>query len=306
MKPLTASFLVLLFARSAFAQINLSDSTVQVIGYWYNGERQSYVVTQEKYKIQGLDTTSKELATHEVDITITDSTATSYTIEWLYKNFSTQGDNLLLRKLSALSENLRVVITTDEMGAFVEVVNWEEVRDFMRKGFDLIGEDLKSDPKTAQVLTQLTAMFSSREAIQSVAIKDILQYYTFHGARYKLNEEYSAAQRVSNMFGGEPFDTELTVLLDEIDPDNDDCVLRLWQEVDSTQTTEASYEFIKKTALATGSTPPRREAIQPLSIEDRTASRIHGSSGWVLFTINTREVTTEGLRTIEFRSFDIK
>ncbi len=306
MRLVAISIVTLLLRVNAIAQINFEDSTVQVIGYWNNGETQSYVVSLEKYRIKGDDTTSSEIVTQEVDITVRDSTTTSYTVEWLYKNSSVQTDNVLVSKLALLSENLKILIMTDEMGAFVEVVNWEEVRDFMRKGIDLIRKDLSDSSMVDQVVTQMMTMFSSREAIQSVACKEILQYYSFHGARYKLDEVYSATARAPNIFGGEPFDAEVTVVLDEIDSEDHSCILRLWQEVDSEQATVASYEFVRQAALAADLDLPEMKDIPPITIEDRLASMIHCPSGWILYSINTREIVTEGSRSIENRIFEIK
>ena len=36
---------------NVLGQINMADSTVQVIGYWKNNEKESYTITFEKYKI---------------------------------------------------------------------------------------------------------------------------------------------------------------------------------------------------------------------------------------------------------------
>ncbi|MBW7467522.1 hypothetical protein ABID22_002965 [Pontibacter aydingkolensis] len=44
MKQLLLTTLTLLISFTAFGQINLQDSTVQVIGYWDKNETQSYVI----------------------------------------------------------------------------------------------------------------------------------------------------------------------------------------------------------------------------------------------------------------------
>jgi hypothetical protein len=60
----------LLSGLTTFGQINMADSTAQVITYWEKGEKQNYSVTTENIKIKGSDTTSKEMTTYNVEITV--------------------------------------------------------------------------------------------------------------------------------------------------------------------------------------------------------------------------------------------
>src|SRR5690348_9739445 len=128
---LVAVFSVL--SLQAFPQINPDDSTAQIIGFWDRGEKQSYMVSYEKLDIKGADTTSRSMMKYDVDVTIVDSTTNTYTVEWLYKNFQTDSDNALIKKIVQSSNNMKVLIKTDEFGAVQEVVNWTEVRDYMKK-----------------------------------------------------------------------------------------------------------------------------------------------------------------------------
>lgn len=93
--------------------------------------------------------------------------------------------------------------------------------------------------------------------------------------------------------------------MEEIDEKEDTGILKSWQTVDSKQLTEATYGYLKKTALALGSPGPKREDLPDMTLEDYVGSSIHASSGWVLYSIYTR--TTKGgdvmqidKRTIEF------
>ena len=74
----------LLTGLITFGQINMADSTAQVITYWEKGEKQNYSVTTEKIRITGSDTTSREMMTYDVEITVLNSSDKSYMIEWYY------------------------------------------------------------------------------------------------------------------------------------------------------------------------------------------------------------------------------
>lgn len=304
-KFLTIIFIVL-FSSSCLAQINMADSTVSVIGYWDKNEKQTYSVIQEKYKIKDNDTASREVIKYDVDIFIKDSTAKSYTIVWTYRNFDASTDNKFTKRLMSLGNNMDVIIKTDEMGSFLEVVNWKEVREYIKDALATLEKEFKDVPKIKEITKQVGDMFTSREAIESGAIKDVLQLYTFNGAKYKLHEVLTGKQQLANLFGGEPFDADFEIEFAELDTTNSSAVLRYSQSVDKKHATDQTYEFLKKTARNVGAPEPKREDIPELSLEDRTASRIHGPSGWVLYSINVREITADNVMSVETREMELQ
>lgn len=62
------TIIVTAFATTAFGQINMEDSTAQVISYWNIGDKQSYSMSLQKIKLKGADTTENVLLTYEVDV----------------------------------------------------------------------------------------------------------------------------------------------------------------------------------------------------------------------------------------------
>ncbi|MFY0688583.1 MAG: hypothetical protein JXQ90_15515 [Cyclobacteriaceae bacterium] len=305
MKKLILSVLTALILMNANAQINMADSTVQVIGYWSINDTQSFDVTHEKYKIKEGDTTAREFIQYEIDITIKDSTANSYTIEWFYKNFQMETDNALVQKLTKIAEDLPVLIKTDEFGAVQEVVKWEEVRDYVQKAAKILKKELKKVPNSEQIIAQVMGTYLSKEAIEANAIKDVLQFYTFHGAAYTLNEKLTGQMQMVNNYGEQPFDTDVTISLDEIDETGGTSVIRMYQEIDSKQLTDATYGHLKKLGTMGEQLPPRDE-FPALTNKIWTASRIHASSGWTTFTLENKEVQAEGTTNIEERIIQIK
>jgi hypothetical protein len=296
---------IFLLSSTLFGQISAKDSTVQVIGYWAKQETQSYNVSYEKFKIKSKDTISRELMKYEIDIKIIDSTKNSYTIEWLYKNYSIDTENELVRKLTSIANDISVKIKTDEYGAFVEIVNWEEVRDYLEKVTEKLKVELKDVPNYKKIIANVMSIYSTKESIEANAIKDALQFYQFHGVKYNLGEELEGVLETSNNFGGKPFETDVRFSLDEINEIDGNSILRSNQIINSKQLTDATYKHLKTLGTFGDKIPPRNE-FPSLTNETSTASRIHGETGWIIYSIETKEITAEETTSIEERVIEIK
>jgi hypothetical protein len=296
---------IFLLSSTLFGQISAKDSTVQVIGYWAKQETQSYNVSYEKFKIKSKDTISRELMKYEIDIKIIDSTKNSYTIEWLYKNYSIDTENELVRKLTSIANDISVKIKTDEYGAFVEIINWKEVRDYLEKVTEKLKVELKDVPNYKKIIANVMSIYSTKESIEANAIKDALQFYQFHGVKYNLGEELEGVLETSNNFGGKPFETDVRFSLDEINEIDGNSILRSNQIINSKQLTDATYKHLKTLGTFGDKIPPRNE-FPSLTNETSTASRIHGETGWIIYSIETKEITAEETTSIEERVIEIK
>ena len=296
---------ICLLSSTLFGQISAKDSTVQVIGYWSKLETQSYDVTYNKFKVKRKDTISRELMRYEVDIKIIDSTENSYTMEWFYKNHSIDSENELVRKLTSIANDISVKIKTDEFGAFIEVINWEEVRDYLTKISETLKNELKAVPNYEEIIANIMNIYATKESIEANAIKDALQFYKFYGVKYHVREELTGKLETSNNYGGKPFETYVQYSLDEINETDGNSILRANEVINSEQLTDATYNYLKKTGTFGDKFPPRNK-FPSLTNETNIASIIHGETGWIIYSIETKEITAEETTNIEERIIEIK
>jgi len=299
------TILLLATGMTTFGQINIADSTAQVITYWEKGEKQNYSVTSEKIKIKGADTTSKEMTTYDVEITVLNISEKSYTIEWLYKNIKSNSQNPIVQKLMNITKDMKVVFKTDEFGAFIEVVNWKEIKEYIQKEASALRKDFKEIQQMDNVIKQIEATYSTKEANESASIKDIQQFHSFHGAKYKLGEVLKGQIKVPNLYGTEPFDSEFSLCLDEINEADNNFIIRSTQQVNSEQLTNATYDYLTKKAKTMNIEPPKREELKELKNETLTATRMHGT-GWVVYSVQTTTVTSDNVTNIEERIIELK
>ncbi|NEM97277.1 hypothetical protein [Pontibacter burrus] len=305
MKQFLLLALTLFISITTYAQLNMQDSTMQVIGYWDKNETQTYIITHEKYRVTGTDTAKREFSKYEVDVTIKDSTANSYTIEWAYRGINTSTDNEFTNELAKISENLKVIIKTDEMGAFKEVVNWEQIRDEVNRSLAHLKIKFKHIPNISAITDQVAAMLGTKKAIESAAIKDIHQFYTYHGGKYKLGRELTGQLEVPNLYGSKPFVADVSIMMDEMNEEDNNAIIRMWQTIDSDQLTASTVNYLQQIGKSVNGKSPDLNEIPALQNETRVAARIHGS-GWIIYSMETKEVWADNVLAFEERIIEIK
>jgi hypothetical protein len=305
MKNIITVFFFFILSFLTFGQINSSDSTVQVITYWEKGEKKEYFVSNERIKIKGSDTVSIEKTTYDVELTVLSSNDNSYTIEWWYKNINTNSSNSAAQKIKSLTEDMRIIYKTDELGNFIEVINWKEIQKFINNAAFTLQEDNKDNPEFEKILEQIRTTFTSKEAIESTSIKDIQQFHSFHGAKYKIGELLKGDIKVPNIFGKEPFDSEFQVILSEINMVENNFILKSIQEINSEQLTNATLSYLTTMASNMNIEPPKKEDLKGLKNKINTDSRINGS-GWIIYSIQSTNVTGHNVRNIEERIIELK
>lgn len=253
---------------------------------------------------KGTDTSELESGTYEVTLKVLDSTENSYTLQWVSNVVGTQADDVLRQKLLEVSGNVRIVYKTDEMGAFMEVVNWEELRDRIDKAIDVLA-GMNGDTKGNPIAEAVKKLYSTKEAIESVVIKDILQFHLFFGVKYLLNNPVEMELKVPNIIGSEPFDARLIVELKDIYPEDALFVLTALQQVDEAQLENSVFDYMSMIAKETGGALPVREELKGLKNEVFTVSSIH-DSGWVLYSEQTSTASLGAITKIEKRTIRLK
>ncbi|MDD2528874.1 MAG: hypothetical protein PHT26_12625 [Lentimicrobiaceae bacterium] len=289
-KTLITAFFIGMFIHGS-GQINAVDSTVQVIAYWDKLEKQTFSISNEKVKIQAGDTITRDLTRYEVDITVLDSTQNEYVLNWYYHDYVVESDNEMIMKLSSIIEHMNVQIKTDEMGTLIEVINWHDIRDFIYKGTSMLKQELKDIAGIEDMIQKYEVMYNSKEAIEANAINEISQFHYFHGLNYKMWEEHSYDTQLANMYGGAPFDASVEFWLDDINNEEDHATFRMQQTIDSVQLTDETYRYLSKMAGEMQITLPSRAEFPAVHHQTWLASVIH-ESGWPLYSVQTREITS--------------
>lgn len=305
-KTILSALILIAFLFKANGQINFQDSSVQVISYWDLGEKYEYSVSHQTLKYTDQDTTSNETITYDVDVSVIDSTSKGYTVRWLYKNIKTDSKEPLMQKVIGASEDISIDIELDEMGTILGVVNWEEVRHYMSQGFDTLLTELPDIPEIKDMINRVKAMYSTKESIEASAILDAVQVHNFYGGKYTLNKTVAGTLLTQNLYyPDKPFDTDVSVTLEHFYEEKDRYRIRSINEVNAEQLTETTYNYLTDLFKGLGQEMPPREEFKNVSNTIETVAIIH-NTGWVLDTVQWKEVVAEGITNMEIRRIKMK
>ena len=296
-KPLLLLYFIL-FTSLVKAQISSEYSSVQTISYFAIGDKQYYKVEKNAYKIKGEDTLTKSKISYDVDITVLDSGANFYIIEWKYTNLKANTNNKILDEVATLSEDMRAVIKTSELGEVISLENWKEIK---KKSKKFIKKSKKKFPKNTfskEVLSSLERNYRDEKGIFNNAIKDVHLYFNFHGGKYTMGESYDAIIKMPNIYN-DSIDMALSVYLDNINDLENNYVIRMMQTANAEQLKDAAYKYmLSLNKLKKDAQPIKKSDIPPITNEINTAARIH-TTGWVMYIIELKEVFSEEITKID-------
>ena len=105
---------------------------------------------------------------------------------------------------------------------------------------------MKDVPNYKEIMANVMSIYSTQESVEANAIKDALQFYKFHGVKYKLGEELTGKLETSNNYGGKPFETNVQYSLDDINETHGNSILRSNEIINSEELTDATYNYLKK------------------------------------------------------------
>ncbi len=298
--------LCLLAGWAANAQINMQDSSAQVIAYWDMGEQHAYTVRLQKLRYLGRDTTLHETTRYDVDVSVIDSSEQSYTVRWLCRNFECDATNPLDKRLATIAEGLAVDIQTDELGGFQSVANGEAVRDFMAQAFDALQRQGAVPPERAVLVQQLQGIYANPSTLETIGIQDVLQFLGFHGMVLGWNEPVKGTIQIPNAYNSAGYlDSEVSIALEALDAKNRTYTIRSVEKIDSEQLTHSTYQYLKAIAEASGQEMVAREAYPDVTNTITTTVKIH-NAGWILKSVQRKEVFLDGKYNVETRTIELK
>lgn len=300
MKRLISLFAAILFALQAFAQINLQDSTVQVVGYWDKGDKYNYELKWSQYETNGSDTTWTRRSKDIFTIEIIDSTDTGYLLKCSFIESMSLSENKeiheIAKKIEKLSQNIPIILQTDIYGTFKGLWNYKEYQAELMNAVDLIKKEMKNgkdDEIVDKTFASLANVINSESFVYRT-IEPITSLLAFHGGKYSMGKEYSEDHKLAspidpatlidakNVFGVYKYDTEssVAIFVDEWIYNED-------------QITANALALINK-LLPDGEKLEGLLDDQKITLSVIKQVNIHTDSGWPTYGFRLQETASQG------------
>src|SRR5688572_9828202 len=194
------AFFSLLHPENGMGQNVVTDSTATVVTYWEKGDILKFSLLQKKEKYKDARLVSDGSSTSTIIITVIDATDKSYTLNWkcdqIKVNDAGAMDTFSLRLIQII-EGINFTYKASELGEFQELLNWEEVRDFVHQLIDKLGQQSKNTD-ISSALIETKKIFDSKESIEQIILRDVQLLHTLYGGEYKLNEKISSETELPN------------------------------------------------------------------------------------------------------------
>jgi hypothetical protein len=297
MKKLLISLSLLLTCFNVFAQNKTTDSSATCVAYWKNGEQKVYLINRTREKYEGNELKSKFDYTCEAHIHIKDSTKEGYTIEWVNKNYQSPTGDPNIKAMNVLYKGLKFLYKTDETGAFKELVNWEDVRDFY---INLAAFSIPKNNDTArEAFNKTKAMFQSREVVEASLIKEVQLLHIPYGYEFSTTGQ-NAQTTLPNVFGGNPIPAIQTIRISELKPGTGSFQIAMTQEIDKLNATSFVKDIIKMFGTPDPKTSEEIDSVlSNFEITDTRAFTVQVNSGWMSKVVYKQMAKADAMKQTE-------
>jgi hypothetical protein len=276
--------LSILLSFLAGAQKPLSgDSSANFITYWRKGDTRTYSILHEK---QSPSPDGKNAIFHfayEARVDVLDASDSDYTVKWVFHlpPGASKGQKDSLPGF----DGMQMIFRVSNTGGFLELINWEEVRDIY-----------------SRIMSFPTEAFNSRHKVEGSLIREIQLVHLPYGYTFT-TEKVSSNTQLSNPFGGSPLPAIQSYQITSFDPAQFTLVID--QHIDKTKLTGTLDALLKKV------TDPRqrllkKEQLSALELSDYSEYRITRYTGWLRHLFYKREAIGGGIIQSDAYTIELK
>ncbi|MGM5470445.1 hypothetical protein ACS386_09215 [Flavobacteriaceae bacterium LMO-SS05] len=304
------TFLIIILTLNSFLFYSQVDSTkVAFVSYWSIGDSYDFKVSKINQQWNEDKLVKDQKQEYIANFTVIDSTETSYTVKWSYKNDLGNTYKIpqeLLEKFSKY-ELTEILYKTSEVGDLLEILNWKEISLTMENMFDDIINVLgKNDENLTNTLKKsmepLKNIYSTKQGIEELVLKE-LQYFHFPmGVEFDITEPLYYDEELPNMFGGDPIKGKVKITFENVDFEESFCTLKQEMNLNPEDTKELLRQvFVKMNIDSTKMTEMLKTAV--FEIKDDNTYEYYFNPG-VPHKIKTVRETTSHIDNSQSKRID--
>ena len=207
-----------------------SDSlAASFVAYWSVGDVYKFSVTKLKEAYVDGELTTSDTTAYLSTLEVIDSTTDGYRLRysWIDDDFSL-GDipEAMLPQLTTYSHLTDFEYSTDELGAFLQLENWEDYADMMRDLFDVLIEEAgKTEPADTAALRKALypqmSVFFTELGIRERLLSEIMAMHTLFGYAYRTADTLRYTEEMPTLFGNQTMEMDRTLYVQAFEPEDD-------------------------------------------------------------------------------------
>jgi len=284
----TLVFVISLLSIVTFAQTKPGDSTVSCEAHWVKGEKKILSIARHKESTDANKPKPNFDFNYQAHVSVLDSTSAGYTIQWIFQlPEAVRAQNPELANALSVYNGMKMVYKTSVTGEFIELVNWEEVRDTYVKMMMYSLPDLDSVGEAA--VAKSREMFNSRKVVESSLIKEIHLFHLPYGRKFSTVEKNEPTE-LENPFSAKPLPAMEIARLVEMNSEQKYCKLIIQQKIDTAGALAMMEDILTKMEIDDTDVLEVKKALSNLEINDTNEYISIQPSGWMKKVTNTRIV----------------
>jgi hypothetical protein len=263
------------------------------VGYWQKGDVANFTLTQSKEQFDNKQLLIRGSSVSQIEIKVLFANTNSYILNWKYRDIKVNGNESQdeeEKEFATLIKGINFIYKVSHYGEFQELVNWAEVQAAVIKIIDRLIAKAKN-PNLQPALDQARTVFSTRENIERLIMKDIQLYHSIYGGEYPLNQKMAAETSLPNISGGNPFPATVELELYELDRKTNICKIRVVQTIDKKKAAGEIDAVLKKNGQLKGK--------NSINITDEIKYEVELARGWVTRYVHNRSSEIGEKRNVE-------
>lgn len=259
------------------------DSSASCITYWRKGNIHTYTILHEKQAPLPDRPDNIMRFSYEAKVSVLDGSDSDYTVKWVFH--IPPGANGGPLDSLPFFEGMQVIFRISNTGGFLELINWEEVRDIYSK--------IMNFPKD---------QFDTKEKVEASLIREIQLFHQPYGYKFTTTKISSGTQ-LSNPFGGSPLPAIQTYQITDFDPIEFTLVIQ--QNIDKAGLNSTLDARVKKIPDAR-QRQIKKEQLTSLELNDYSQYRIVRYTGWIRHLFYKRAAIGGGITQSDAYTIDMK
>lgn len=259
------------------------DSSASCITYWRKGETRTYTILHEKRNPLPNQPDTLFRFIYEAGVSVLDASDSDYTIKWVFH--IPRGINTGSLDSLPFFDGMQIVFRISNEGAFLELLNWEEVRDNYSR--------IMNFPKD---------LYNTQKKVESALIREVQLFHLPYGYKFTTTK-VSSNTELSNPFGGSPLPAIQSYQITTFDPLLFTLVIE--QHID-TATLNSTMETRFKKITDVRQRQIKREQLTSLELSDYSEYRIVRYTGWIRHLFYKRLAVGGGVIQSDAYTIDMK